>query len=282
MTDKNLNSTMITLLIVAICALAAMVQAVFLGGLPAWLQAPLAIGTVCFLPGYAVSLAVHGRGRITGSERLFMSLALSLCATVGVGILLHFSPWGITRVSVASCLGVIALAACGVAGLREQLAEHTGGQAPLARGFATYTWRGPQVEHALRLPQVAMLIAAVAIAAGAVAISYVAAQQTTATDVVQLWMLPAESAGTTSGDGSRTVRLGVNNLGTQPLDLRLSLVQGGYKLQETESLRVDSGQKWETRFRLPGVLPGSGPVEAILYRADVPFTVFRRVSIWVK
>ena len=61
------------------------------------LRAVLGFILVLFVPGYVfVSALFPGRDELNGIERLALSIGLSICIVIFIGIALNYTPWGIT------------------------------------------------------------------------------------------------------------------------------------------------------------------------------------------
>jgi hypothetical protein len=122
--------------------------------------------------------------------------------------------------------------------------------------------------------------------AAAVAVSHAGVTRPVQTAYTQLWLLPDERAATppaaTAAAATPAVRLGIRNFEPATATYTLRLTAGGQLLGEWPGISLERDGVWETTARLPRdeSLDPSSPVEASLYRAGDPDTVFRRVTFW--
>jgi len=116
---------------------------------------------------------------------------------------------------------------------------------------------------------------AVVIACGAVAVSVIGAERQPYSGFTQLWILPAGGA-----NAENAVRLGVSNMEATAMEYRLAVSVDGKVVKEWPSIDLELNEKWEATL----VLPPTGSVarvEADLYRADAPTTIYRHVVLWL-
>lgn len=62
---------------------------------------------VLFLPGYALTTAIFPQKDLDSVERIAVSFGLSLAVAPLIGLMLNFTPWGITLTPMLICLGSI-------------------------------------------------------------------------------------------------------------------------------------------------------------------------------
>jgi hypothetical protein len=158
----------IDLLAVAVLAL--------VGALAAWvdapllLQLPLALPLVLLLPGYAIGAITHpgigvdepGRKPIRAlatADRLILSVVLSLAASILTGIVLNFTPLGLTVQTTSAALAGLAILAAALA-LVVRLADTPADRRP---SFG-WTWRTPSWHEGLSLVALAAALIVLATA----------------------------------------------------------------------------------------------------------------------
>ncbi len=73
---------------------------------------------LCF-PGYALVRAILPRGELKDTERIALSLGMSFASVSFVGLLLAYSPWGVSIVPVTLSILAVTLASATTAILRE-------------------------------------------------------------------------------------------------------------------------------------------------------------------
>lgn len=215
---------------------------------------PLAL----LLPGYALTAAAFPLRALSLPEQVLLSLGLSLALAALGGLLLNLTPWGLQAGTWALLLGGATLGAGGLA-----------------------LWR--QSRQALALPkrvplglsarQGFLLGLAALIALGALGLARFGASQQATPGFTQLWILPAEAA------GDNTVRLGISSHEAAAARYKLQIKAAGAVVGEWPSIALDPGGRWETTIALPTSRERAGTVEALLYRADDPDTVYRRGAL---
>ncbi len=81
----------------------------------------LGLPFVLLFPGYALTLALFPAGRsLTGLTRLALSIVTSITAGVLLGLVLNYTPWGLTVASTLAAGVVFIAAALVIAALRQQ------------------------------------------------------------------------------------------------------------------------------------------------------------------
>jgi uncharacterized membrane protein len=225
----------------------------------------LALPLVLLLPGYALTTALFP-GRMFGvAQRLIFSLALSLTIAILGGLMLNLMPSGLQAGSWAALLGGITLSACAVALVRRR-GQDISTSASLRAGFIGLNFR-----HGLLLGLSALIVC------GAVAVSIIGAEHQPSPGFTQLWILPGGGA-----NSKNTVSLGVNNMESTTMEYRLAVNVDGKVVKEWPSIDLNPNEKWEATLSLPQTgHAGNARIEADLYRADAPTTIYRHVVLWL-
>jgi uncharacterized membrane protein len=222
------------------------------------------------LPGYALMRALF-RGQAFGNaERLIFSLGISLSIVILSGLVLNMTPFGLQARSWAVFLGVVTLGASAVVILRQRR------QGEVAEG-----WSGFKGMH-LTFRQGLLLGLALLIVGGAFAVSIIGANQQPRSGFTQLWMLPA--SGTSKAENA--VRLGLSNKESAPMQYRLAVDVNGKAIKEWPAIDLSPNQQWEATLVLQQSLASSSTtapakIEAMLYRASDPTTIYRHVVLWL-
>ncbi|MBX0326320.1 DUF1616 domain-containing protein [Oscillochloris sp. ZM17-4] len=249
-----------------VIALAAVGAAVALApGLPTLLRAPFTITLTLALPGYALLAALDPGREIGGIELLVLRLGSSMVIVILGGLLLNLTPWGLRNDLWAALLMTVTMVAAGVALARRRLAAEE-------RGSAERAAHRPALR--LRPIQLALLALAALLLANAVGTARSGALTQHTTGFTQLWMLEV------SGAAPGTVRLGVSNQELRPMSYVLRLTEGGRVLNEWADLELQAGAQWEITEVLPIADQQKRPVEASLYVADDPNTIYRHTVLW--
>jgi uncharacterized membrane protein len=216
----------------------------------------MALCLVFILPGVSILTAWFPRHLGKAPDNILLTITLSLATTAISGIMLNFLPWGLQPQIWGLWLGGVAVFNAEVALLRNL--------------------RHPEVfavgnNWTFRLPQVIMLILAGVLTFGAIALARAGVTEQSRPGFTQLWMIQT--------DKTNTVRLGVQNEEQTPVTYWLVVRQDGQPLQAYYDLEVAAGDKWETTLQLQA--NPSDPVEADLYRTDIPQTAYRSVTLWL-
>jgi uncharacterized membrane protein len=239
--------------------LPATIVAVLCAALPA-LPLPLRVAgaapLVLFLPGYWLLAAVAPDLLREPLERAVLSAGISLGICILVGVFLNLTPSGLTADAWVLALGGIALVGSAAAWLRGPRRE----SAP---------W--PGVRGAPGRRESALFALAGLVLIGAFGLAHFTAGQQTAPDFTQLWITPAAIGG--------SVQLGVRNLEPTTMTYIIELRANGELVQRWPSLTLQPKQSWQTDLTEPDGSPLRGSLEALLYRADDPGQVYRRVLL---
>jgi hypothetical protein len=218
---------------------------------------------VLFIPGYMLTAALVPPQALGRTERMLLSLGLSLAAA-GIGaLLLDRTPWGLQARSWILYLSALTLCA-GLAAIVRRWKSARGE----ARGKTSAVSAGPTILQGILLGLAALVTVA------AVALASRPAPARGDQGYTLMWMLPAQ--GSNSGD----VRVGLRSMELTPTRYRLEMVDQGQVVQEWPEIELKTGETWETVAALPVKESGGGPVEARLYRLDDQGSVYRRVKYW--
>lgn len=238
---------------------------------PQWL--PLRVLTLplaFILPGYALMRALFPGKPFGNAERIIFSLGISLSIVILSGLLLNLTPFGLQERSWAAILAIITLGASVFTILRQRRQGET-----LERWSGFKDWR-------FSFRQGLLLGIAALIVGGAFAVSIIGAQQQARAGFTQLWMLPA--SGTSKVENS--VRLGLSNKEFSPMQYHLSVDINGKVIKDWPAIDLNPNQQWEFTLVLQKSLPASSAttpskIEALLYRASDPKTLYRHVVLWL-
>lgn len=225
----------------------------------------LTLPLVLVLPGYALTSALFPNRSLGVPERLVFSLGLSLAVVILGGLALNWTPFGLRASSWAVLLSGITLGASAVALVRQQE------QSMSAPGWLRVGNVGFTLRRGL------LLGLAAAIVCGAVAVSIIGAERQPHPGFTQLWILPAGGA-----NAEDVVHLGVSNMESTAMEYRLDVNVDSKVVKEWPSIDLEPHEKWEaTLVLLPTGSAGTARVEADLYRADAPTTIYRHVVLWL-
>lgn len=219
-------------------------------GLPVWFL-PFGVLMVLFLPGYTITRALLPE--LDDAMRLLLSLGVSISLTVLGGLVLHFTPWGITTSSWAVWQSTFTLLGCLCAWA-------------CRRRPAT----GRPVPPRMSLPLVISLLTSLALTVTAVWLARESAFRA-GTAFTQFWAVPSLA------DGQPALQIGIYNQEKETVAYQVYMESRGRILEQWSGIVLDSGQTWETVLILDS-LPQS-PLRILLFRADDPDRIYRMVRV---
>jgi hypothetical protein len=216
------------------------------------LRVTLGLLLVALAPGYAVMLAACPGPSIAGTERLVLSVGVSMTLSVLGGLLLNWTPWGLQPESWVALLSGVTLLAAVVAVARQRQLRAT-----------TQVGRRPAPSRGgFGVGGVCLLTLAVTIVSATILLARVSAATRTDAGFSDLWMLPAGNATTPS------IRLGVRSQEEADTSFRLRLDIDGAPAMAWQLTELAPGETWEATVELPPGAGGATAVEARLYRAE--------------
>ena len=222
------------------------------------------------LPGYALMSALFPGKPFGNAERIIFTLGISASIVILGGLVLNSTTFGLQPRSWGVLLGVITLGASSVAILRQR---KQGVVTERQAGFKglPFTFR-----------QGVLLGIATLIVGGAFAVSIVGAQQQARSGFTQLWMLPAPS----SSKVDSSVNLGVSNKESSPMQYHLAVDINGKVIKDWPAIVLSPNQQWKFTLVLQKSLLASSAttpakIEALLYQASDPKTIYRHVVLWL-
>lgn len=222
---------------------------------------------VFIAPGYVISMALFPQSNWSAMERIIMTIGISLAVSVSGGILLYPlnipllpETWALFYGSVILGIGSIAI----VRRSKSYPARRKTDKAPESHAYLMP-----------RLWQMALFGLSVLIVFGAMVLVRDMAKRYPDTEIVQLWLLPAENSTNPS------IRLGAMVNDSAPTEYSLWLQRGGYTVQTWPHLILKPNERWETIVQVDPAMSGHGPLEAFLYRYDQPSIPYRHVLLWM-
>ena len=213
---------------------------------------------VLVAPGAAAGLALFPRGTLDRAERVLVSLVGSVVVAIVLGFLMTRIGIRLTPISWTVALALVTVG--GIAGAVIRVGGTRSIHVP--DRIAVPTGRSiPRLD--LRLVAVAALVTL-----SAAGIARLGASAQPEPGFTQLWLLPG------AGDA---LRIGVADEEAGPVTYRLVLRSATGTIAEWKDVRLAPGQRWERSVTVPAAARGS--VELLLYRADSPGIVYRRVGL---
>lgn len=238
------------LVLVGALAVAAAVLVAALPDDPVGPRAAAALALVLALPGYALTSALFPPVALRPAERVLLTLALSLVATILGGLLLHVVGASLEASTWAAVLGATTVAAAAAG-------QRLGHARPLRGG--TLGLRGGEVAAL----SVAFLLL---VAAGTLGGTPLPAPDRTRGSTA-LWLVPR---------AADRVELGVRSGQLEPATYLLDVSVAGRPTRRLGPLRLEPGETW-TRTLSTGT--GAPRVSAVLRRASAPRAAYRRAVL---
>jgi uncharacterized membrane protein len=225
-----------------------------------WLRLVFGIPLALFLPGYSLQAAAFP-GQTPGRlERLLLGLGSSLAVATLGGLLLEWTPWGLTAGAWAGLLSAItAIASLLAVRRRSREAANQEG------------WERESGWFDLR--QLAVFGLAAVVVALAIWFARLPSSPEGLEGYTLLWLLPSEDT------GAGSVQLGVQSQEFRPASYGLEVRSAGELLADWEAIELEPGETWNTTLDLPQTLPADAPLEAVLYLSDQPDTIYRSVKL---
>lgn len=212
---------------------------------------------ILILPGYALTSAIFPRGMFNNSERLTMSLGVSLSLTVLSGLLFFWLGLNFGVKSWAIMLGGLMLIAWFVALIRSK-----------------FKLTGLQIQKKLALGDILLLGLTALILVGALKISRSGAVHHPFNDFTQLWIMPSEHKERNSA------HIGILNEESEKIDYSLHLEVDNSLIAKWEPIGLEPGESWETTFELP-IDNDAQIIIARLFSLNDPQTSYREVWLWL-
>ncbi len=207
-------------------------------------------------------LSVWSRGLVLHQAvRILLAIMLGLTITALVGLVLNYTPWGLTPESWVLALSAILIFHVIIAFIqRWQFVEV------------------PELTHRLtfNFGQGIMLILAILVVGISIMVAQIGSLNQPRPGFTQLWMTADPS------NNSAATYLGIRNEEADTVTYNLVVTQGTEVLQDYQSLQLKAGEIWQRSVDLTSLSEKSVPVEAVLYRSDKPDVPYRSVKLWLK
>lgn len=294
----------------------AVVAAVVLTGLvvllPVVRESPLRVvvglAFVLFAPGYALVAALFPErgddddGGIDGLERAVLSFGASIAVVPLVGLVVNFTPWGITLAPVVVSLAALTLALTVLAGVRRARVVPERRFAVSVPSLAGA--RDELLNPADRTDAVLNVVLVVSLLLAASTVTYAVAAPTQGETFTELSLLTENDDGEltasdyprnfTRGDAEPLVVTVTNQEGeranyTLVAELqRVSVVDGDVSVEDANELHryaptLDDDESWQQRHLVEPEMTGENlRLQYLLYRGEAATgDAYRTVNLWV-
>jgi uncharacterized membrane protein len=212
-------------------------------------------------PGYTVMCATLRTEDLNISQKITVTLGISMAVVVVGGFFLNLSLWGLTALGWALWLGGITLAAGLIAILRRLFVRREGTIREKAEpGPTRQVWFAPLLGVSLIM----------FIAAGYQAVHGTVVQPRPG--FTELWFVLDESSDVDAF-------VGVANNEHQAESYCLEVVTDSFTIYEACPIELANGERWEVEIRLPADVYSRGGTVARLYRSGDMNSVYREAHL---
>jgi uncharacterized membrane protein len=264
-----LQSILVILLIAIIIVIPSFVLRIILG-----------LPFLLFFPGYSLILALFpGRDQLGGIERVALSFGLSIATVPLIGLVLNYSPWGITLVSTLYSITGFILFTSFIAWLRLiRLDEQD--RFRLTLPLIQLGWTGNIWNKVLSAVLIIAILATISV------LGYVLAGPKVGEKFTEFYILgpggeasdyPAEIS---VGEDIKVI-LGIVNHEQEESDYLIEMVINGTSIKEINPLNLGDGEKWESQVTFRINEPGNDQkVEFLLFK-DGQTDIYRSLHLWI-
>lgn len=221
-----------------------------------YVRAIIGVPFVLFVPGYALTAALFPKQDRDMLERVVYSIGLSIALAIISGVALNTTVWGLQENVWALLLVSLTIGSSLIAWLRRS------GQL-VAQSL---------LQTRLRWDQLLLFGLAIEVIITAALLTQLPVPAHGGEGYTMLWIQPDENP------NSHLVQVGFKSMELTGTNYVLDIQVNGAVVQEWHNIELKPGQTWQDNAQLP-VQEGGHIVEAVLYRADSPSQVYRRVSL---
>jgi len=234
----------------------------------------LGLPFLLLFPGYALMAALFPKkGDLSGIERVAFSFGLSIAVTILIGLILNYTPWGISLYVILLSLTFFILATSAIAYFRRRRlsAEE---RFTVSFQIAIPRWAGlNNVDKALSIVLALSLLAAIG------ALAYVVAAPKAGEHFTEFYVLDYPTQ--LSPGEEATVTLGIINHEGQETSYYIEVMIDGVKNGELGPLVLANEGEWEEEVSFVPQVAGDGQkVEFLLYK-NVESEPHRTLHIFV-
>ena len=243
----------------------------------------LAIGlpAVLFFPGYALVAALYPRREsIDGIHRTVLSLGMSLAVVPLVGLVLNYTPWGITLVSISYCIPSLIFALSVVAWVRRM------GLPAEERFYIAFRLRLPELGEN-RLDKALAVVLALSVVAAVSVAGYVITQPKMEERFTEFYILGVEGMAADYASEAIVgetveVTVGIINRQHETTSYRLILMFNDVEIDDRGPIVLEHGDEWEQTVDFKATRVGNNQeLELLLYRDVAPEPYLGPLRLWI-
>jgi uncharacterized membrane protein len=233
------------------------------------LRVIVALPFILFFPGYALIAALFLRKTDLGSiERVALSLGGSIAVVPLIGLILNYTPWGISLYPILTSVTTFILATSAVAWYRRhKLAE--GERFAISINLSLSPWRGQNtLDKVLSIILIATILGAIG------TLGYVIAAPKVGEDFTEFYIQglggkPVEYSKELRVGREGKVIVGIVNWEHDTVDYRVEVLIDGVRNNEIGGIILEHGGKWEQEVSfVPEKVGENQKLEFVLYKHD--------------
>ena len=240
----------------------------------------LGLPFLLYFPGYSLILALFPKkDQIDGIERFALSFGLSIAVVPLIGLILNYTPLGITLESTLySITGFIFIASI-IASLRLARLDESD-RFTLKFQSLRPGWEGTKWDKALSVVLIISILAAITV------LGYVIANPKVGEKFTEFYVLgpggeAADYPTEISTGEEASVILGIINHEQEKTSYLVEIIIDGISYSEKGPLNLENDEKWESKVSFQSDKPGNDQkVEFLLYR-DGQSEVYRTLHLWI-
>jgi len=236
---------------------------------------------VLFLPGYAlVSALFPEKNAINSARRIIYSLGASIIVVPLIGIMLNYTPWGITLESMLYTLASFTLGMSIIAWVRTKRSPEKD------RLSINFRLRWPD-QHQNARDKITSVALVIAIVGTLGMLGYALATAGNEEKFTEFYILGAEeqAAGYPSQlkvSEARTVTLGITNYEYETQSYRVEIKIDGEKNSEVQPVILQHDETWQQEVSFtPNKAGYNQPVEFLLFKGDESEPCLEPLRIWI-
>jgi len=264
-----LQSILIITLVIIIVFIPSLVLRVILG-----------LPFLLFSPGYSLILALFPRkNQITGVERVALSFGLSIAIVPLIGLVLNYTPIGITLESTLYSITGFILIASFIAVLRLRILDESD-RFVIGVQSVTLGWGGTRWDKALSVILIVSIMASISV------LGYTLAVPKAGEKFTEFYILGPEGEASgypleiTAGEEAPVI-LGVVNHEQGKSTYLVEIVLDGVSLSKEGPFDLEDDQKWEKQMSFQINNPGNDQkVEFLLFKTS-QVKAYRSLHLWV-
>ena len=222
-----------------------------------------------FLPGYTLMAALFPRRySLQGVERVVLSFALSVAVVPLIGLILNYTPWGITIEPIFLAIVALMVIASAVALLRRSALPRS------ERFQPRILIRMPSWGGTSRLDRALSIVLVIAIMGAIAALVYAVTAPRAVERFTDFYILGSEGMlqdyprALTLGEQTEVI-LGIVNHEHQRSNYKIQIVFDGQITQEVEPIALDNEAEWKQTITLTPTKAGDDQkVEFLLYKGN--------------